>query len=75
MGRFNFEAFDAEVAEKKLQQQRPRIKTFVPLNMSLGGRPRSSGRAVVGFTKSGCRFSSLAIQQFLPFGRHVEFMF
>ena len=31
MGRFNFDAYQAELEEKKLQKQKPRIKTFIPL--------------------------------------------
>lgn len=76
MGRFNFEAYNAEIAEKKLQQKRPRVKTFVPLRMSTGftGRPQQASHALMRFTKTSCVFTSLAVEQFQSYGQYVEFM-
>lgn len=74
MGRFNFEAYDAEVAEKKLQQKRPKIKTFVPLETLGVGRPQSTIKALMRFSKSSTMFTVSAVEQFQSYGQYVEFM-
>lgn len=74
MGRFNFEAYNAEIAEKKLQQKRLRVKTFVPLETLGVGRPQITGKALMRFTKTSCVFTPLAVEQFQSYGQYVEFM-
>ncbi|EGO6656631.1 hypothetical protein D2A61_12265 [Enterococcus faecalis] len=74
MGRFNFDAYQAELEEKKLQKQKPRIKTFIPLRTKRTVKSSSETRNLIHFNRTGCSLSKAMFSHVTTCGRYAEYM-
>lgn len=74
MGRFNFDAYQAELEEKKLQKQKPRIKTFIPLRTKRTVKSSSETRKLIHFNQTGCSLSKAMFLHVMNCGRYAEYM-
>ncbi|MDN3169360.1 hypothetical protein [Enterococcus faecalis] len=74
MGRFNFDAYQAELEEKKLQKQKPRIKTFIPLRTKHLVKSSNGTRKLIHFNQTSCTLSKAMLPHIDNFGRYAEYM-